>query len=79
MANVEYTTKSAEQAIEELDFREDTRNIKHYIQKKVQNNDIFKTINGNSGGSSIKAVEQQHSPNKSSYKKKTIVCFFVFA
>ena len=45
MENAEYTIKEALQAIQELDFREDTCYIKQYIKKRMQNNDIFKIIN----------------------------------
>ena len=33
------------QAIQELDFDEDTCNINQYIKKRMQNNDIFEIIN----------------------------------
>ena len=44
MESAKYTIKEAEQAIEQLDFGEDTCNINQYIKKRMQNNDISKTI-----------------------------------
>ena len=38
--SAKYTIKEAVQAIQELDFAEDTCNIKQYIKKRMQNNDI---------------------------------------
>ena len=40
MESAKYTIKEAVQAIQELDFGEDTCNIKQYIKKRMQNNDI---------------------------------------
>ena len=40
-----YTIKETEQAIQELDFGEDTCNINQYIKKRMQSNDISKIIN----------------------------------
>ena len=40
MESAKYTIKEAVEAIQELDFREDTCNINRYIKKKRQNNDI---------------------------------------
>ena len=45
MERAKYTIKEAVQAIEELDFGEDTCNINQYIRKRMQNTDIFKIIN----------------------------------
>ena len=45
MEIVKYTTKEAVQAIQELDFGEDTCNINQYIKKRIQNNDISEIIN----------------------------------
>ena len=44
MENAKYTIKEAVQAIQELDFCEDTCNINQYIKKRMQNNDISKII-----------------------------------
>ena len=44
MESVKYTIKETVQAIQELNFGEDTCNIKQYIKKRMQNNDISKTI-----------------------------------
>ena len=43
--SAKYTIKEAVQAIQELDFGEDTYNINQYIKKRMQNNDISETIN----------------------------------
>ena len=40
-----YTIKEAVQAIQELDFGEDTCNINQYIKKRMQNNNISEIIN----------------------------------
>ena len=40
-----YTIKEAMQAIQELDFGEDTCNINQYIKKRKQNNDISEITN----------------------------------
>ena len=46
MESAKYTIKEAVQAIQELDFGEDTCNINQYIKKKrMQNNDISEIIN----------------------------------
>ena len=46
MESVKYTVKEAVQAIQELDFGEDTCNIiNQYIKKRMQNNDISEVIN----------------------------------
>ena len=45
MERAKYTIKEAVQAIQELDFGEDTCNINQYIKKRMQNNDISKIIN----------------------------------
>ena len=45
MESAKYTTTKAVQAIQELDFGEDTCNINQYIKKRMQNNDIFEIIN----------------------------------
>ena len=45
MESAKYTIKEAVQAIQELDFGEDTCNINRYIKRKMQNNDISKIIN----------------------------------
>ena len=47
MENVKYAVKEAVQAIQELDFGEDTCNIiiNQYIKKRMQNNDISEVIN----------------------------------
>ena len=45
MESAKYTIKEAVQAIQELDFGEDTCNINRYIKKRMQNNDIFEIIN----------------------------------
>ena len=42
MERAKYTIKVAVQAIQELDFGEDTYNINQYIKKRVQNNDYGK-------------------------------------
>ena len=45
MENAKYTIKEAVQAIQELDFGEDTCNVNQYIKKRMQNNDISKIKN----------------------------------
>ena len=40
MESAKYTIKEAVQAIQELDFGEDTCNINQYIEKGMRNNDI---------------------------------------
>ena len=45
MESAKYTIKKAVQAIQELDFGEDTCNINQYIKKRMQNNDISQIIN----------------------------------
>ena len=44
MECAKYTIKKAVQAIQELDFGEDTCNINQYIKTKMQNNDISEII-----------------------------------
>ena len=44
MKSAKYTIKEAVQAIQELNFGEDTCNINQYIKKRMQSNDISKTI-----------------------------------
>ena len=44
MESAKYTIKEAVQAIQKLDFGEDTCNINQYIKKRMQNNDIFEII-----------------------------------
>ena len=45
MESAKYTIDEAVQAIQELDFGEDTCNINQYIKKRMQNNDISEIIN----------------------------------
>ena len=45
MESAKYTIKEAVQAIQELDFGENSWNINQYIKKKMQNNDISEIIN----------------------------------
>ena len=45
MKSAKYTIKEAVQAIQKLDFGEDTCNINQYIKNKMQNNDISEIIN----------------------------------
>ena len=45
MKSAKYTIKKAVQAIQELDFGEDTCNINQYIKKRKQNNDSSEIIN----------------------------------
>ena len=45
MESAKYTIKESVQAIQKLDFGEDTWNIKQYSKKKKQNNDISEIIN----------------------------------
>ena len=45
MESAKYTIKKAVQAIQELDFGEDTCNINQYIKKRMQNNVISEMIN----------------------------------
>ena len=45
MESAIYTIKKAVQAIQELEFSEDTCNINRYIEKRMQNSDISKVIN----------------------------------
>ena len=44
MESGKYTIKEAVQAVQELDFGEDTCNINQYIKKRMQNNDISEII-----------------------------------
>ena len=45
MESAKYTIKEAMQAIQELDFGENTYNINQCIKKRMQNNDISEIIN----------------------------------
>ena len=45
MESAKYTIKEAVQAIQELDFGEDTCNINQYIKKRMQNNNISEIKN----------------------------------
>ena len=45
MESAKYTIKEAVQAMQELDFGEDTCNINQYIKRRMQNNDISEMIN----------------------------------
>ena len=45
MKSAMYTIEEAVQAIQELDFGEDTCNINQYIKKIMENNDISEIIN----------------------------------
>ena len=45
MEKAKYTITEAVQAIQELDFGEDTCNINQYIKKRTQSNDISEIIN----------------------------------
>ena len=45
MERAKYSIKEAVQAIQELDFGEDTYNNNQYIKKRTQNNDISEIIN----------------------------------
>ena len=45
MESAKYIIKEAVQAIQELNFGEDTCNINQYIKKRMQNNDIPEIIN----------------------------------
>ena len=45
MESAKYSFKEAVQAIQELDFDEDTCNINQYIKKRMQNDDISEIIN----------------------------------
>ena len=45
MESAKYTIKEAVQAIQELDFAENTCNINQYFKKRMQNNDISKITN----------------------------------
>ena len=45
MESATYTIKEAVQAIQELDFGEDTCNINQYIKKRMQTTDISEIIN----------------------------------
>ena len=44
MESAKYNIKEGVQAIQELDFGEDTCNINQYIKKRMQNNDISEII-----------------------------------
>ena len=44
MESAKYTIKEAVQAIQELDFDEDTCNMDQFIKKRMQNNDISEII-----------------------------------
>ena len=45
MESAKHTIKETVQAIQELDFGEDTCNINQYIKKRMQNHDISEIIN----------------------------------
>ena len=45
MESAKYTIKEAVQAIQELDFGENTCNINQHIKKRMQNNGISEIIN----------------------------------
>ena len=45
MKSAKYTIKEAMQAIQKLDFGEDTCKINQYLKKRMQNNDISEIIN----------------------------------
>ena len=45
MESAKYVIKEAVQAIQKLDFGEDTCNINQHIEKRMQNNDISEIIN----------------------------------
>ena len=45
MESAKYAIKEVTQAIEELDFGEDTCSINRYIEKGIQNNDDSEIIN----------------------------------
>ena len=45
MESAKYTIKEVVQAIQELDFGQDTCNINQYIKNRMQNNDISEIIN----------------------------------
>ena len=45
MESAKCTIKEAVQAIQELDFGEDSSKINQYIKKRIQNNDISEMIN----------------------------------
>ena len=44
MESAKYTIKEVVQAIQELDFGEDTCKINQYIKKRIQNDDIFEKV-----------------------------------
>ena len=44
MKSAKYTIKEAVQAIQELDFGQDTCNINQYFKKRMQNNDVSEII-----------------------------------
>ena len=45
MESAKFTITEAVQALQELDFGEETCNINQYIKKTMQNNDISEIIN----------------------------------
>ena len=45
MQSAKYTIKEMVQAIQNLDFGDDTCSLNCYIQKRMQNNDISKIMN----------------------------------
>ena len=45
MESAKYTIEETVQAIQEIDFGEDSCGINRYIKKKMQNNDIYKIMN----------------------------------
>ena len=47
MKSAKYTIKQPGQAIKDLDFDNDTCTSNHYIQKRMENNEISKVINKN--------------------------------
>ena len=71
MESAKYTIKEAVQAIQELDFGEDTYNINQCIKKRMQNNNISEIINMERQDSSpaVYHMLQNSQPTSASVEK----------
>ena len=71
MESAKYTIKEAVQAIQELDFGEDTCNINQYIKKRMQNNDIseIKNMEGQNVSPAVYHMLQNSQPTSASVER----------
>ena len=71
MESAKYMNKEAVQAIQELDFGEDTCNINQYMKKTMQNNDISALINRESQDISpaVYHMHQNSQPTSASVER----------